>query len=118
MSLGIDQYLWIDSLCIVQDDTGDWKNQAAKVAAIYGGSALNLSALSSADGSQGCRIQERDHTDTPLSLYADFTVATNRIGIFEQQPVYWHREFGDNPYRHEGLGANPLRTRAWTFQER
>jgi hypothetical protein len=33
-ALGI-QYVWIDSLCIVQDDDDDWKTQARRMASIY-----------------------------------------------------------------------------------
>jgi hypothetical protein len=28
-------YLWIDSLCIVQDDLGDWRRESAKMSSIY-----------------------------------------------------------------------------------
>ena len=34
------QFIWIDSLCIVQDDKQDWETQSAKMASIYGGSDL------------------------------------------------------------------------------
>jgi Heterokaryon incompatibility protein (HET) len=44
------RYLWIDSLCIIQDDGEDWSEQAMAMASIYGGSYLTLSALGSVDG--------------------------------------------------------------------
>jgi hypothetical protein len=37
------RYIWIDALCIVQDDPLDWSEQAAKMAAIYRGGQLNIS---------------------------------------------------------------------------
>ena len=32
--LGI-QYLWIDSLCIIQDSKDDWEIESAKMGAVY-----------------------------------------------------------------------------------
>jgi hypothetical protein len=39
--LGI-QYVWIDSLCIVQDDIADWKREAPKMAQYYQFSTLSV----------------------------------------------------------------------------
>lgn len=36
------RYLWIDSLCIVQDDDGDWQEEAAKMASVYSASYLTI----------------------------------------------------------------------------
>lgn len=112
------RYLWIDSLCIVQDDAADWSEQAMAMASIYGGSYLTLFALSSVDSTQGCRIQPRDTTKPKLSRYQDFGFGAQRVRIFEHWPSYWHLKYGDSPYKHDGYGTNPLRTRAWTLQER
>jgi len=40
-------YLWIDSLCIIQDDKTDWAIEAAAMAAVYGNSIFTIFALSS-----------------------------------------------------------------------
>jgi hypothetical protein len=45
--LGFD-YLWIDSLCIIQDDESDWIIQSAQMAGVYQGAILTISA----DGAQ------------------------------------------------------------------
>lgn len=39
------QYLWIDALCIVQDDPCDWEEQAALMNIIYERGILNLAAV-------------------------------------------------------------------------
>ncbi|KAF2135325.1 uncharacterized protein K452DRAFT_210408, partial [Aplosporella prunicola CBS 121167] len=41
--LGI-RYVWIDSLCILQDDEKDWHSQASQMAHIYGGSYVTIAA--------------------------------------------------------------------------
>lgn len=46
------RYLWIDSLCIVQDDPDDWQAESSHMAAIYQGAYLVISA-SKADGAHG-----------------------------------------------------------------
>ncbi|KAK4209652.1 heterokaryon incompatibility protein-domain-containing protein [Rhypophila decipiens] len=47
-------YLWIDALCIVQDDNQEWQDEAARMDAIYLGSQLTIAATESRDSSQGC----------------------------------------------------------------
>jgi hypothetical protein len=51
--LGI-RYLWIDSLCIKQDDNDDWESEASKMASVYSHSYLNVAATSSPGGDGGC----------------------------------------------------------------
>ena len=48
------RYLWVDALCIIQDDTADWESQAGQMAAIYSKSHLTICALASSDAKQGC----------------------------------------------------------------
>lgn len=40
------RFLWIDSLCIVQDDMLDWKEESVRMAVIYSNSKCTLSFLS------------------------------------------------------------------------
>lgn len=41
------QYLWIDTLCIVQDNIVDWEEQAAMMGKIFEGAAITIAASSS-----------------------------------------------------------------------
>lgn len=52
-SLGI-QYLWIDSLCIIQQDKKDWEIEAGRMRSVYANSYLNIAATGSSSGSGGC----------------------------------------------------------------
>jgi Heterokaryon incompatibility protein (HET) len=38
------QYLWIDSLCIIQDDPENWDIECARMSSIYRGSVLTIAA--------------------------------------------------------------------------
>src|SRR5271170_8055968 len=51
--LGI-QYLWIDALCIVQDDLSDWEIESSKMASIYSHSFLTIAASHGRDSRSGC----------------------------------------------------------------
>ncbi|KAK0638958.1 heterokaryon incompatibility protein-domain-containing protein, partial [Cercophora newfieldiana] len=55
------RYIWIDSLCIVQDDKEDWRRESARMASIFEHAFLVLSATKAADAYQG--------------IYADFPEA-------------------------------------------
>ena len=48
------QYLWIDSLCIVQDDQTEWEVESANMANIYSRAFLVLSATASSNSAAGC----------------------------------------------------------------
>jgi hypothetical protein len=117
-----ERYLWIDSLCIIQDDGDDWAREAALMAEVYGQSFCTLAALDSKDSTEGCQLIS-DIQNIGTFLEFDSGDSQNyrfsyRIRIFEDEPREWHEEYGDNPYRHHDYGKHPLRTRAWTLQER
>lgn len=42
------RYLWIDSICIIQDSKDDWEEQIGKMGSIYGTAHLVIAATSSA----------------------------------------------------------------------
>ena len=50
--LGI-QYLWIDSLCIIQDSPEDWQEQSALMGQIYADAWLNISISGEAQMDRG-----------------------------------------------------------------
>jgi hypothetical protein len=65
-SLGIP-HIWIDALCIVQDDADEWQSEAAQMSEIYQGSQLTIAAAQSASSSQGCFPPPvHRHRDTDL----------------------------------------------------
>lgn len=48
------EYIWIDSLCIIQDDPADWERESAKMADIYENAVLTLAASDAIDSQHGC----------------------------------------------------------------
>jgi hypothetical protein len=110
--LGV-RYLWIDSLCIVQDDPSDWARESASMYNIYEDSYLTIAATSAADATKGLFIQhERD------SLVLDITGTTSAKIPFRVIGLesLWHPDFHIDLDR--DLVLWPLLFRAWVFQER
>ncbi|KAH8679554.1 heterokaryon incompatibility protein-domain-containing protein [Tricladium varicosporioides] len=63
--LGV-QFLWIDSLCIIQDSESDWETESARMAEVYLNSLLTLAATASLDGRGGCIIPRLSRTNNGL----------------------------------------------------
>jgi hypothetical protein len=92
--LGIE-YLWIDSLCILQDSREDRQKESSKMGAIFGNAFLTISAAGSTDSTQGIfrprtvpslppvEIQPRDSDFTDLYV-AEFL---ENIPFEKPQPI-------------------------------
>ncbi|KAK4031964.1 heterokaryon incompatibility protein [Parachaetomium inaequale] len=50
--LGV-RYLWIDSMCIIQDSADDWQKESAQMVHVYSHSHLNIAATASDNAQQG-----------------------------------------------------------------
>ncbi|EPE31160.1 hypothetical protein GLAREA_04127 [Glarea lozoyensis ATCC 20868] len=99
-------YLWIDSLCIIQDDDYDWQIESSTMASVYGCSSLNIAASYARDGTVGCFVERNPEDVVPCQ------VSIGEQG-HQQQIVCIPAEF----YR-RGLLGTSLGQRAWAFQER
>ncbi|OCL13180.1 hypothetical protein AOQ84DRAFT_122658 [Glonium stellatum] len=47
------QHIWIDSLCIIQDDPEDWRSEASRMSTIYREASLVISVALATDPTQG-----------------------------------------------------------------
>ncbi|KAH7371306.1 heterokaryon incompatibility protein-domain-containing protein [Pyrenochaeta sp. MPI-SDFR-AT-0127] len=105
------RYLWIDSLCIVQDDDQDWQKQAAEMGNIYEGAYLTIAATRASDASKGFLWRR------PGSAYVSTTIPPFKVRV---RPIIPH--FGsaiqDSLAGYAGPNPHPLLARAWCFQER
>ncbi|KAK5941658.1 hypothetical protein PMZ80_005607 [Knufia obscura] len=99
------KYLWIDSLCIIQDNEVDWVSEVASMGAIFANAFCTIAAASSSSSSEGCRVQTRLAKRTH---FADIQLFNQRVRVFEKYPEDWNVEYS----------INPLQRRAWVLQER
>jgi hypothetical protein len=49
----LSRYLWIDSLCIIQDNKADWAVECSRMAGVYANSHFTIAAACSKDSSEG-----------------------------------------------------------------
>ncbi|PMD63543.1 HET-domain-containing protein, partial [Hyaloscypha bicolor E] len=66
--LGI-RYLWVDALCIIQDDPNDWATEAANMASIYDNCLVSIAVELGSDCTAGFLRHTPEQQDfcTPLS---------------------------------------------------
>ena len=103
------RYLWIDSLCILQDSHDDWERQAAVFGQVFAHSYCTLAASSSSGHHGGCRVNADKSTQRDPFRYLDLELQSERIRIFgRHRPFRWGEQY------HRG----PLRRWAWALQER
>lgn len=105
-------YLWIDSLCIVQDSALDWETESAKMCDYYENAYLTISATSSPNGTVPFLSMERDKKYAPQKFEIPDSVDPSAA-------VYARRYTGDSSSRPaDGVDSvGPLAQRAWVWQE-
>ncbi|CEI68221.1 unnamed protein product [Fusarium venenatum] len=138
--LGI-QYLWIDSLCIIQNDSADWEIEADKMSEVYTNAWLTVAASSSKGSNFGCFTLEQ-----PPAAYISYE--SQSTGMHEvrlpsvklpfpiegswQTSVYACKEWMPPSFQRypslyqigsfgayiDPVGDEPLNQRGWTLQER
>ncbi|KAL2073379.1 hypothetical protein VTL71DRAFT_10703 [Oculimacula yallundae] len=112
------KYLWIDSLCIIQDDAEDWTRESSNMASIYENAQIVIAASDSIDGSPGFL---HDRLPAPASNAIYKGVSSGRepyeIKIREGDD---HRWYGNllPPRSQIVRDSSQLFTRGWAFQER
>ncbi|KAI8716603.1 HET domain-containing protein [Fusarium sp. LHS14.1] len=93
-------HIWIDSLCIIQDDQNDKVQELAKMPDIYQGALITISASSSSACTEGFL-----HDRSPYLPGVAF-------------PLKYHDDYGmAQVISIDGFKTEPIDTRAWTFQE-
>ncbi|KAI1423793.1 heterokaryon incompatibility protein-domain-containing protein [Xylaria sp. FL1777] len=109
------QYIWIDSLCILQDEKNkqDWEEQSKLMGSIYSHAVCNIAATWASDGRDGCFSTNdpfgREPTRITLSPSLDLCLESTS----SQQYHLWQ----EDSY-HEDIIAAPLNQRGWVVQER
>ncbi|QIW98059.1 hypothetical protein AMS68_003577 [Peltaster fructicola] len=98
------RYLWIDALCIIQDDADDWNREAQMMCSVYEQCALCLAVTSAASSFDGfLHPRTRSFVPAAVTIYGvDIPVGIRAQSLSATQMI----------------GAGPLETRAWTLQER
>jgi hypothetical protein len=102
------QYIWIDSLCILQDSQEDWEVESSKMGTYYGSSLLTV--LAGRDGSKGL-FGERDFPPRP------YCKVSSPSGPGRASVDIYFTLFPHVPGRGVSEGTPKIYTRGWVLQE-
>ncbi|KAL9034768.1 MAG: hypothetical protein Q9180_005224 [Flavoplaca navasiana] len=115
-SLGM-RYLWIDSLCIIQDSKSDWHYESSRMSNVYKYAHCNIAATASEGDASGMFTNREPRIDLPVlldfaNITCDFTESESGTCL---KGVYsLHRNY---MWFYEMEVDAPLTTRAWVVQE-
>ncbi|KAG9245362.1 heterokaryon incompatibility protein-domain-containing protein [Calycina marina] len=100
------RYVWIDSLCIVQDSDKDRQRELACVGQIYSGAVCTIAAESAKDAQGGIWLESRIRK---VEVEGTTTLET----ISQEQNIRTYLSVID-----QRLHKSPLQQRAWSLPER
>jgi hypothetical protein len=134
------KYLWIDSLCIIQDSVDDWAFESARMMNVYSNSYCNIAATGAADGSRGLFFERSLDDIAPVLFkvpYHQDKARSARDKDINYVPLTFHNMkmtgAGGQEYSpgkpetfyftvsdlwQKGVTYSPLGKRAWCLQER
>ena len=102
------RYLWIDSLCIIQDSIADWQKECGKMRHVYKNALCNI-ASTGASNSSGGLFFDRD---------SSLILASVLHASWEGDLLKGHFQLWDDDIWSHGVNRAPLNRRAWVVQER
>jgi len=97
-------YIWIDALCIIQNDAEDWDKEAALMGQVYSNAFCNLGASAAAEKSVG--------------LYLDRDPRQVSLCRLRAQRTEFNRTYGSYLKPDSIMTARVLLRRGWVLQER
>ena len=110
---GID-YLWIDSLCIIQDSAVDWKQESMNMGNVYSEAVCNIAATGFSDGSNGLFVATDRALIEPIRLRLDADITAYDGECFRKGDYHLIDLFSWM----SGVEHSPLNKRGWVVQER
>lgn len=117
------RYLWIDALCIIQDNTKDWEREAADMGKVYQYAALTIVSLMS--NSQETFSNFHPSLRSPFYIPFESKIGRSPDGrLLRGRYQLWfdgvENKFGGPVLLNKiskALPSNRWVTRGWTFQE-
>lgn len=112
--LGI-RYLWIDSLCILQDSVSDWQVESANMAAVYQNAAVTIYATTSPGSKHG--IFPRNDSSAGRQKPKKVSIPKDSHGCEKQLVDVQRLEEADDEDLWKLDVMSPLAIRGWCLQE-
>jgi hypothetical protein len=108
-ALGVE-YIWIDSLCIIQDDIQDWRYESSQMCDVYNNSYCNIAATHSTNSAGGLFVDRDPSSISCLLIKPEWTGMENRqfMAVLSAVNSIWYSK----------VEVAPLNQRGWVVQER
>ena len=118
------RYIWIDSLCIIQDDDEDWERESVKMYDVYRNAYCNISATNASNSSEGLFFGRNPQLlwENEVNLNTDGIprpmnerVHKSHLGL---EPLIRRCTIHDASFWDRKVDDAPVNRRAWVLQER
>ncbi|KAI1170501.1 heterokaryon incompatibility protein-domain-containing protein [Nemania sp. FL0916] len=127
------KYIWIDALCIIQDDNDDWSHEAIKMTQVYANATLTITTTVGGSSHDGLfrphpdgffnpqqlhlRLPKRDRLREQLPYRDSIFPNDNSKRSLSYLAVYPGANFPWVGFQYIGAEGGPVEERAWTLQE-
>lgn len=110
------KYIWIDSLCIIQDSRDDWLQESAQMCDVYKYAVCNLAATGFDNGEEGLFTFRSPTSTAPCTLNMTYARKTGQDeqSVTNVQPIW----LIESRFWEIDVSIAPLNCRAWVVQER
>lgn len=105
------RYLWVDSLCICQNDAEDWARESSRMVDVYSNAYIVIAASRSDDCNKGCFHLRQDRPTVIIDLPGGLDAIHVTTLFLTDQDVLFTSSRGK-------FHGEPLSTRGWALQER
>jgi hypothetical protein len=106
LRLGLE-YIWIDSLCIIQDSTEDWQQEASQMHKVYRNADVTIAATGAHNSTEGLFFDRHPDWIRPCLVSIARNDSTNEAFVVHDTAMWT-----------DGIDKTPLNRRAWVLQER
>ncbi|KAI0436792.1 heterokaryon incompatibility protein-domain-containing protein [Xylaria telfairii] len=103
-------FLWVDALCIIQDDTNDWEQESSLMGRIYTNAYLTLCALSS----ESCTGDFLERRTTAITVPFQSSIGAEFRGAYSLTPARYGKP---ESIISSDVSHSRWSERGWTLQE-
>lgn len=114
-ALGI-RYIWIDALCIIQDDPEDWGKESSRMGQIYSHSCLTIAATTSESSFDGFLYRDPSYKTTSQFVFKE--VQSYRSEALIKKSGLVHFRYPLETSVEDFLSTCRWEERGWTLQEK
>lgn len=117
-------YIWIDSLCIVQDSADDWEKESVLMYKVYSNASMNVAATFARDGRDGLFSERHQLAVQPCIVEVDWLLPDTTDSVEEESHMNIHAnakyfyQVVPNSRWERKVEESPLNQRGWVCQER